>query len=729
MYQYLIAQPSRLLTARGLITYPDAATQALTATEISTFQVTENAGEHLPLGGTSASVLSLKLDNRDGEWNAGGSILGAHTLDGAIVSLEIGVGHPSYDATPETIDGGEPDTVFVVDEFTDELADGGVPDTVFEDTIDGGGPQTFPAEYFWANVGTYVIEAAAGQEQNAVIDIKGSDYLANLAGTVFVDGLTYPQTLVQILTNACLQAGITLKSDTFINSTKSILAKPLWPENVTCRDIFGYISCCAAGFSRVDRDGLLEIIPFEDTSDYALTTARYKTLERQGAIFGAFNALSVYEYGAPNGTGATRIATDIDIVDNELNSIAVQGNPILGYGLATTDTIMTAMLAQLDGLTFAGGSISWQGDQSLTVGDLVTVTDISAGTAAILVLNQTIAFDVGFPMTSGNKLNSVTKGMAKTAYMRVFTPTGKLNAAALDGDINIKAGNNMNLLAGANLIIKVGGLFTIDSGNFDIDALGNVSLTGVLTANTGKIGGSSGFTIAAAKLYNGKATLTGTDAGVYVGTDGISLGSAGVAPQFKVTAAGTLTATAGTIGGFTIAGGQLYDTATSGAKLALFPVEGQIWIYDELVLASSSGSSVIQHQGIAANTFLVIDAGARSLSLQSALEVQVHDDLYVDDNCSALTFTDRTPAYIGDALSDLSTVKEKNGKIDHASLPEAARKKIKRTVKAGSNEEKVVEEDGRDLGMMISILTKAVQQLTAIVTDQQKQIDKLHGGA
>ena len=382
LFRHLMALPSRTLTTRGLITYPDTSTDSLTSAEIVSLAVHENAGEHLPLGGISASTLTLKLDNRQGEWNA-------KDFDGAIINLEIGVYHPNYSAAPLTVDGDAPDTVYT------ESADGGAPDEVFEDFIDGGAPETFPAETYWANIGTYVTESAIGQEQYTTIEIKGADFLGNYAQKEFTDSQTYPRTVLQILQYACSQAGITLKSTVFTNSTQSIATKPVWDENTTCRDVIGYIACLGAGFARIDRDGELEIIglvrnaagdiddllnsyftytdgiltfnsddtiltldsdgndltadpdglvtgvgndlvvtAFWDGDRYYVYPSRYKSLTRQGAIFGPFNALSVYEYGAPNGYGATRIADDIDIVDNELNSVAVQGNPLLSYELA-----------------------------------------------------------------------------------------------------------------------------------------------------------------------------------------------------------------------------------------------------------------------------------------------------------------------------------------------------------------------------------------------------------
>jgi hypothetical protein len=69
------------------------------------------------------------------------------------------------------------------------------------------------------------------------------------------------------------------------------------------------------------------------------------------------------------------------------------------------------------------------------------------------------------------------------------------------------------------------------------------------------------------------------------------------------------------------------------------------------------------------------------------------------NNVSALSFTDRTPGYEGDALSELKKVKTVKGEIDHTTLPAFARKQVDG-------------EDGRDLGAMISMLTVAVQQLS-----------------
>jgi hypothetical protein len=82
------------------------------------------------------------------------------------------------------------------------------------------------------------------------------------------------------------------------------------------------------------------------------------------------------------------------------------------------------------------------------------------------------------------------------------------------------------------------------------------------------------------------------------------------------------------------------------------------------------------------------------------------NNVYVTSNMSAQSITDRTPAYDGNALADLRRVRsDRRGGIDHSSLPAFARKQVRRP--DGSVEE------GRDLGAMISVLTRAVQELDA----------------
>jgi hypothetical protein len=66
--------------------------------------------------------------------------------------------------------------------------------------------------------------------------------------------------------------------------------------------------------------------------------------------------------------------------------------------------------------------------------------------------------------------------------------------------------------------------------------------------------------------------------------------------------------------------------------------------------------------------------------------------------------------YFGDALLDIKKIKgNSDGHLDMSSLPSYARKIVERKDKKTG---KTIVDEGRDLGAMISILTKAVQELT-----------------
>ena len=89
-----------------------------------------------------------------------------------------------------------------------------------------------------------------------------------------------------------------------------------------------------------------------------------------------------------------------------------------------------------------------------------------------------------------------------------------------------------------------------------------LSVKGEIESDTGKIGG---FTIKETALYNGISSLSASGSGVYLGTDGIKVGS-----NFKVTSGGTVAANNMTLTGTLKIGGTSIDAAAlrSGAQSA-----------------------------------------------------------------------------------------------------------------------------------------------------------------
>lgn len=149
---------------------------------------------------------------------------------------------------------------------------------------------------------------------------------------------------------------------------------------------------------------------------------------------------------------------------------------------------------------------------------------------------------------------------------------------------------------------------TFGSGNFAVNAEGKLTvkeatINGSITATGGTIGG---FTIEDTYLYNGKSSLASSSAGVYIGTDGISVGSSGK-KYVQLKKNGGLIAKTGEIANFILEETSLY----TGAKSSLTDENSGIYIgEDGIALGASSAFSVAE------NGDLTVNGGSINLYLQ-----------------------------------------------------------------------------------------------------------------
>lgn len=241
---------------------------------------------------------------------------------------------------------------------------------------------------------------------------------------------------------------------------------------------------------------------------------------------------------------------------------------------------------------------------------------------------------------------------------------------------------------GTGIAMTTGGAFTTTSQNFNIDAAGNVTMKGQVEAASGKIGG------------------------------------------------------------FTISGNKLVDTATGGTKAQFDPTTGTL-ILNDLEITQEDYFLTFRSRFVNKlryfdfsnpnGSFVFRASHPDSPSYMTRFDIEMptagnpygrtynYGDSYIDGNCSAQSFTDRTPAYFGNALDELRWTSGSRSKgIDHSSLPKFAQKTIIGTRINEDGEKEDYQEEGRDLGAMVSVLTRAVQQLADKVDSQQRLIEDLN---
>ncbi len=159
-----------------------------------------------------------------------------------------------------------------------------------------------------------------------------------------------------------------------------------------------------------------------------------------------------------------------------------------------------------------------------------------------------------FSLPSDGSAPTFSSGVIKFTTYELYT-SGVIRTSTTVGDGTV---NSSGVLINDTGVYGMGASQTPGTGNFRLSATTgnlyaiNVDLTGAITASSGSIGG---FTIATNLTYGGKTAYNSEDTGIFIGVSGIGLGLASAG--FYVSASGALTATGATISGAI--------TATSGS--------------------------------------------------------------------------------------------------------------------------------------------------------------------
>lgn len=332
-------------------------------------------------------------------------------------------------------------------------------------------------------------------------------------------------------------------------------------------------------------------------------------------------------------------------------------------------------------------------------GDISTLQQTASNISASVQTIQGGITNKSMVEIADDRASIATSSGVQTSHISVLgnqiniATGGKLNATG--AEVNIKAGSSMN--------ISSGGDFNLSAGTGDIGV-------GISTTDQQKF------------LWGGAGTGMGYPK-FYVARDGSYMVFAGLAIN------------------------ELSNAQGIPYSVYISPLS-----YSSLINLHSYQFVNINKQSYDSSTGTWGAVTSVVVGLTDGL-VNISQNLYVDNNVSALTFTDRTPFYRGNALRDIKMItSDSDGNIIHSSLPKCARVNIRslkeeakkrlqqnkttRTKGTGKIDgvqvvqETFIEDDyeiteGRNLSVMVSMLTVAVKQLTEIVEKQQTQIDSL----
>lgn len=341
-YQTAIYQSSRVIAAKleiGDDVYAEDELQVMTVEE------SVNTGDDLAVGSCCSSTLDLTILNTDGALNS-------KNLAGKSVKPYIGL--------------------------------------QLENTVE------------YVPLGIFTVSEAA-KKNGSVLTLKAYDRMAALERPYDTSTVTYPCTLMTLLTDLCTQAGVEL-SNTTIPNGDMILQEGFFGMDLTCREMLTYIAQVAGGFARFDREGKLGLAWYAD-SGVSITADNYMTATVAEHTIPAVTKLTIKteegDLGVSIGTG-----------DAEYSIV---GNPVL---YANPTAALQGIYDSIGGMAYTPMEVAAQGNPALQAGDLFTLTTLDGQVYRVPIMTHKIEYNGGARST----LTAVGKSETDV------TPRGTVNA-------------------------------------------------------------------------------------------------------------------------------------------------------------------------------------------------------------------------------------------------------------------------------------------------------------
>lgn len=202
-------------------------------------------------------------------------------------------------------------------------------------------------------------------------------------------------------------------------------------EGFSCREILGYVASLCGGNAIITRDGKFTIVTPKDNS-YSIGTSNYFDYKREE---------TKYKIGKISCQSGEEILSK--------GSIGVDSMELQFENPWVNNTILTDIYTKLNGFEYLGYSMKWQGDISLDVGDIITITDKKGVVRKHPILSQKFTYTGGLTSEISAKGENKNKnefsgsGPSAKKVERVVMELALINKALIDvayiGDLT--AGN------------------------------------------------------------------------------------------------------------------------------------------------------------------------------------------------------------------------------------------------------------------------------------------------
>ena len=232
--------------------------------------------------------------------------------------------------------------------------------------------------------------------------------------TAYFSALGDNPTLQQVVNELATKTGVQ-----FTGTLPAYNVKKL--EGFTCREVLGYVASLCGGNALITRDGKFTIVTPKDVG-YTITPDNY---------IPPFNLEEVkYKVG--------KVSCQVGEEVLSKGSLGTDSMELQFENPWITATILTDIYNKLNGFNYLGYSLKWQGDISLDIGDIVSVTDIRGVTRKLPILNQEFNYIGGLTSTisakgeTKNKNSFSSSGSNSNKINRLVTEQAVIKEALIE---------------------------------------------------------------------------------------------------------------------------------------------------------------------------------------------------------------------------------------------------------------------------------------------------------
>jgi hypothetical protein len=327
-------------------------------------------------------------------------------------------------------------------------------------------------------------------------DVEKTDYTTKITAfdnmikfeSAYFSSLGDNPTLQQVVNELAAKTGVQ-----FTGSLPTYIVKKL--EGFTCREVLGYVASICGGNATITRDGKFTIVTPVDN----------------GLIIDGSNYINYKREEVKYRVG--KVTCKVGEEELSKGSLGIDSMELGFENPWITNNILQDIYNKLNGFNYLGYSMKWQGDLSLDVGDIVTVTDVKGVVRKHPVLSQKINYTGGLTAEIGakgenkNKNSFSSSGDTSKKLNRIVTEIAIINKAFIDY-AHINDADIVNLKAQTakidTAIINIATINTLLAGNITAANMqvGAITAGSGIIAN-GAIGDAQISSLSAVKITSG----------------------------------------------------------------------------------------------------------------------------------------------------------------------------------------------------------------------------------